>query len=272
MPDYPILEFDPDRDALISPSTTTGRALGEGPVPRIAVACFFQEVIEAQCVRAGARIVATLSAEHGTHPIYAVERGGHSVAVFHPGVGAPLAAGFLEEVIALGVGAVVACGGAGAVSTTLVHGHVVLVSSAVRDEGTSYHYQPPSREIAGDPATIKTVKKVLEDLGVPFVAGKTWTTDAPYRETRGKIAQRSEEGCLTVEMEAAAFLAVAAFRGVRFASLLYAADDVSGDLWDARRWADNQPVRSRLFDVALDSAIALASTDSLPAGKSPPAA
>jgi uridine phosphorylase len=150
MPDYPILEFDPDRDALISPSTTTGRALGEGPVPRIAVACFFQEGIEAQCVRAGARIVATLSAEHG---------------------------------------------------------------------GTSYHYQPPSREIAGDPATIKTVEKVLEDLGVPFVAGKTWTTDAPYRETRGKIAQRSEEGCLTVEMEAAAFLAVAAFRGVRFASL-----------------------------------------------------
>jgi uridine phosphorylase len=265
MADYPILEFDPDRDALISPSTTTGGALSEGPVPRVAVACFFQEVIEAECVRAGARIVATLSAEHGTHPVYAVERGGHSVAVFHPGVGAPLAAGFLEEVIALGVGAVVACGGAGAVSTALVQGHVVLVSSAVRDEGTSYHYQPPSREIAGDPATIEIVKRVLEDRGVPFVAGKTWTTDAPYRETRGRIARRSAEGCLTVEMEAAAFLAVAAFRGVRFASLLYAADDVSGDLWDARRWTHNRPVRSRLFDVALDSAVALARTDGRPA-------
>jgi hypothetical protein len=71
-------------------------------------------------------------------------------------------------------------------------------------------------------------------------------------------------------MEAAALLAVAAFRGVRFASLLYAGDDVSGDQWDARRWTHNQPVRSRLFDVALDSAVALAVTDSLPAGTSRP--
>jgi uridine phosphorylase len=228
------------------------------------VACFFQEVIESECVRAGARIVATLAAEHGTHPVYAVERGGRSVAVFHPGVGAPLAVAFLEEVVALGVRAVVACGGAGAVSKALVHGHVVLVSSAVRDEGTSYHYQPPSREIAADPTTIEIVREVLENRKVPFVEGKTWTTDAPYRETRGKIAQRAEEGCLTVEMEAAAFLSVAAFRGVRFASLLYAGDDVSGDLWDARRWTHSQPVRTRLFDVAMDSALALASTDALP--------
>jgi uridine phosphorylase len=71
-----------------------------------------------------------------------------------------------------------------------------------------------------------------------------------------------KEGCLTVEMEAAAFLAVAAFRGVRFASLLYAGDDASGTQWDPRRWTDNRPVRSHLFDISVDAAIALANSHS----------
>ena len=64
---------------------------------------------------------------------------------------------------------------------------------------------------------------------MPFVTGKTWTTDGLYRETRGKVDRRVAEGCLTVEMEAAAFFAVAAFRGVSFGQLLYAGDDLSGD-------------------------------------------
>ena len=83
MAEFPILEYDPDRDALISPSVTTLRPSGGESIPRVAVACLFQELIESECVRAGARVVATLTAEHGTHPVYAVERGGQSVAVFH---------------------------------------------------------------------------------------------------------------------------------------------------------------------------------------------
>ncbi|MGH3618925.1 MAG: hypothetical protein ACRDQV_13045 [Pseudonocardiaceae bacterium] len=56
---------------------------------------------------------------------------------------------------------------------------------------------------------------VLQERGGPHVVGKTWTTDAPYRETRSKIRARRGEGCLTVEMETAAFLAVAQHRAVR---------------------------------------------------------
>jgi uridine phosphorylase len=257
MDPLPLLEFDPDRDALISPSAVRARAMTGEPIPEVAVACFFREVIDSECVRTGARVVAHLSAEHGMHPVYALERAGRPVAVFHPGVGAPLAAGFLEEVLALGVRSVVACGGAGIVKPGLDRSRVVLVSAAVRDEGTSYHYQPPAREIVADPATVEAVRRVLEQRGVPYQIGKTWTTDAIYRETRGRIARRLSEGCITVEMEAAAFLAVAAFRGARFATLLYPGDDVSGEQWDSRLWQDHRPVRSRLFDVALDAALAL---------------
>ena len=158
------------------------------------------------------------------------------VAVFHPGVGAPLAASLMEDAIAHGCTSFVACGGAGALVPGLALGHVVVPDAAVRDEGTSYHYLPPAREVAADPEAVRIAVAVLERHGVPHTVGKTWSTDAPYRETPARIERRRAEGCITVEMETAAFLAVARHRGVRFAQLLYAGDDVSGEAWDHRSW------------------------------------
>ena len=88
---------------------------------------------------------------------------------------------------------------------------------------------------------------------MPFVAGKVWTTDAIYRETRQKVERRRAEGCLVVEMEAAAFFAVARFRGIRFAQLLYGGDDLSGAQWDSRHWTVS-PSRARTFDLAVELA------------------
>ena len=133
------------------------------------------------------------------------------MAVFHPGVGAPLAASLFEDAIAHGCSSFVACGGAGALVPGLALGHVVVPDAAVRDEGTSSHYLPPAREVAADPEAVAVA--VLERNGVPHTVGKTWSTDAPYRETVGRIARRRAEGCITVEMEAAAFMAVARHRG-----------------------------------------------------------
>ena len=147
------------------------------------------------------------------------------MAVFHPGVGAPLAAGMLEEIIALGCRDFIACGGAGVLRSEIAVGHVVIPTSAVRDEGTSYHYLPPSREVAPHPAAVAAIESVLRAHGVAYVTGKTWTTDAIFRETPAKVARRRDEGCLTVEMEAAAFFAVAQFRRVRLAQMLYGGDD-----------------------------------------------
>lgn len=78
----------------------------------------------------------------------------------------------------------------------------------------------------------------------------TGTTDAPFRETPRRIQRRRREGCITVEMETAAFLAVAQFRGVRFCQYLYAADDLSGPAWDPRGWT-TATVRTELLELAL---------------------
>jgi uridine phosphorylase len=91
---------------------------------------------------------------------------------------------------------------------------------------------------------------VLQARELRYVVAKTWTTDAPYRETSGKMKRRKSEGCLTVEMEAAAFFAVAQFRRVSFAQMLYGGDDVSGEEWDAREWHQQESMREKLFWLA----------------------
>ena len=183
---YPILEFDTATDAVLEPSRIIHRLEG---LPERAVICFFQEVIEQACGAGQATIATHLRSEIGAHPVYDFDPGGgRHVVVFHPGVGAPLAAGLMEEVIALGCRAFVACGGAGALIPGLALGHVIVPTAAVRDEGTSYHYLPPDREVAADPRDVAVAVGVLDRHDVPHLVAKTWTTNAIYRETAAKIA------------------------------------------------------------------------------------
>jgi uridine phosphorylase len=247
----PLAEFD-DTDGLIAPRSLRH----DEPFPDRAVLCFFPEVLLRLEETGRAHRIARFSGESGGAPVLVVDGPAGPVVALHPGVGAPLAALHLEEVIATGVRAVVACGGAGAVRRGLALGHVVVPTGAVRDEGTSHHYLPPSRVAATDPDVAARLVEVLRRHRVPHTQGLTWTTDAPYRETPARILRRREEGCLTVEMETAALAAVSTFRGVRFGQYLYAADDVSGETWDHRRWSRAE-VREQLFEWALEAVATL---------------
>lgn len=246
----PLTEYDADTTALIEPVPYPT----VGPMPPHLVVCFFGEVIDEVC--AGAEVVTRFLWADGEHPVYRLPVGDRDVAVVHPGVGAPIACGVLEDAIATGCRAIVACGGAGAVVSGLALGHVVVPTGAVRDEGTSFHYAPPSREIGLDVAAVGQATALLDERGIPYATGLTWTTDAPYRETRAKIAARRAEGCLTVEMETAAFAAVCRHRGVPFAQYLYAGDDVSGQAWDHRSWQTSS-ARRDLFWLAAEAVLRL---------------
>ncbi len=254
---YPILEFDADSPPVINPSDLRHPP---GILPGRCVLCFFPEVIAK--VTADAEIAYMLQGEYGMKPVHVLECGGERVVVAHPGVGASLAAMFLEVIIHMGADRFIACGGAGVLEREIAVGHVILPDSAVRDEGTSYHYLPPGREVAPSPGAVAALEAVLDARGVPYIKGKTWTTDALLRETRDKIKARRAEGCVAVEMEAAAFFAVAAYRGVTFGQMLYGGDDVSGgesgaEAWDHRGWKDQIDVREALFEMALEAVLQL---------------
>lgn len=256
-PALPLLEDDLGEQGLIQPGAGILPLDLDAAVPTCAVLCFFQELLDDLAARGEARRVGQLRSEIGPHPLYVVDADGRDVLVVHPGVGAPLAAGILEEVIALGCEGIVACGGAGALRADLALGHPVVVDEAVRDEGTSFHYLAPSRTVRADPHGVEVLAGLLSAAGVEHLVGRSWTTDAFYRETPSRIERRRAEGCLTVEMEASAFMAVARFRGVAFAQLLYAGDSVADTSWDARGWDRALEVREGLFRLALRGAAAL---------------
>ena len=100
--------------------------------------------------------------------------------------------------------------------------------------------------------TVKTVVSCLEQMGIPFTTGKTWTSDAIYRETPDMVELRRNEGCITVEMEAAAFFAVSQYYNIPLAQLLYAGDDVSGEEWDSRNWNMQKNIRYDLIISAIE--------------------
>ena len=244
---HPLFEFEESQTAVINPPM-------RGKVdnfPELAVACWFGDVQRKRF--AGQDPIYRIPFEHGDHEVHVVEHLGKRIAVFNPGVGAPAAAGSLEDIIALGATKIIGCGGAGIVKQGFDVGHIIVPTGAVRDEGTSHHYQPVEVAVVPHPLAVEAIDAELSDAGVPHDKGLTWTTDAIFRETPEKVARRREQGCISVEMEASAMFAVAMFRGAVYGQLLYAGDDVSAQTWDHRHWEKQTSVRERVLELALNA-------------------
>lgn len=250
---YPVLQYPENRTAVLNASAF----FPAGSFANRAVLCFFKEVIDQLADIGRLERVGIVNLENGLHPIYVMQHNGEKLLVMHPGVGAPYAAAMLEGLISMGAKAVIACGGGGVLNRDIVVGKLVVPTAAVRDEGVSYKYLPAAEEVGLNAAAVSAITGVLVKHKVPFVSGKAWTTDALFRETSEVIAQRAADGCVIVEMECAAFAAVAEFRGVQFGQILYGGDDVSAGEWDGRDWQEQSSTREKLFWLAVEAACAL---------------
>ena len=248
---FPILEFDPTQRAILNPDMANLRH----DAPLKAVPCFFFELIEQLKQESALTLFTYLHSEMGLLPIYQYQTQGQTILVYQAGLGAALSAGMLEEVIAMGAKHFIACGGCGVLDNHVDVGHPFIISSAVRDEGVSYHYLPPAREVKAHPDAILALKTTLDKHQIQYNLAKTWTTDAIYRETINKRARRVEEGCEIVEMEAAAFFAVAEFRKVIFGQIVYGGDLVKPEGWDGRKWNSRSETRRLLFDLAVEAVL-----------------
>jgi len=250
---YPILEFDLETQAILEPANVISRK----NVPEHCVICFFKEVIEAVVTENNAVVLTHSVSEIGQHPLYQIEVEGRRLSFFHPGIGAPLAVGMLEEMIARGCRKFIAVGGCGVLDKEIAVGQLLLPISAIRDEGCSYHYLPPSREVSADPHALAVIERVLQAHQVEYLRTKTWTTDAIYRETPAKAAAYRQEGCLAVEMETAAYYALAKFRKISFGQILYGGDAVIPHAYDGRKWNSRADIRRNLFWLAAEAVFQL---------------
>jgi len=180
---------------------------------------------------------------------------GRSVAVAaNFGVGAPAASVMLEELIGWGARKFIAIGYAGSLREDVLPGSLVLCTKAFRDEGTSAHYSEDDAPAAPSPALTSRLEASLRSLGMPFVKGATWTTDAIYRETPFEIKNYRDEGALVVEMEASALFSVGKFRSVDVAGCFSVSDTLAELAWRPEFHAE-MPKNglAKLFHAAIEA-------------------
>jgi uridine phosphorylase len=247
--EFPILEFDEDKNAFIRPSNLIEPV---NNIPEICVLGFFSEAIDKIISEYPYKIISGYKSEAINYPLYELDYKGKKIALIQAAVGAPLAAGQIDEISAMGCKKFIACGMCGVLQKDIAVGHLMIPVSAVRDEGTSYHYVKPSREITANERMVQVIENTLLEKKIPYIKVKTWTTDAFYRETSQKIAQRKNEGCVTVEMETSAYIAVSQYNNVEFGQILCSGDSLAGDEWDKRGYVKRTDIREFVLRLTLD--------------------
>lgn len=243
------LRFDPSPRAVINPEDYIRRVPG---CPATVVTCFAHNLIEYALEKHGGTAVAETKCANGPTPLYRL--GDAGVGLTMSLVSAPQAVGQYEELFAMGVERILVFGTCGVLDSRLADCAIIVPNRAVRDEGVSRHYAPESDEIDTNVGTLDLLTGFFARRGIPHTVGKVWTTDAFYRETPDRVAERREQGCVAVEMECAALAALAQFRGKKIAQFLYAADNLDAALWDARSLANHAEMdaKTAIVDLAIE--------------------
>ena len=246
---------DISEPALFSPCDTTKRI---DNFPELCVSTFSENIIRKFSWLNDTKKIAELYTANGAIPVYKIRYRNTDIAFYLSKVGAPACVVGFEEIVAMGAEKFVLFGSCGVLDDDNVKNKLIIPISAVRDEGTSYHYIAPSPEIKADPRSVRILESILSDCGYPYIKGKTWTSDAIYRETLPLIRERKQDGCIAVEMECAAMMAAAKYRHIPFIQFLYGADDLSSDIWDIRDLASYGLTNAEKYMVlAFECALAL---------------
>jgi len=195
---------------------------------------FSSEIMQSVLERFDCEKIGDLYSSNGANPVYGFTYAGKKFAVYMSYVGAPGCVADIEDTMSLiSTDKYVVFGGSGCLNKEIARGKIMVPTAAYRDEGTSYHYAPASDDIAVKNSD--TVAAFMEQAGLPYVQGKTWTTDAVHRETRGNFEKRKAEGCISVEMECAAVQAMCDYRSLNAYFFFTCGDLLDAPKWDARK-------------------------------------
>ncbi len=164
--------------------------------------------------------------------LHVFEMDGLTIGVVGCAVGSSFAVLVAEELFVSGCCLLISITSSGQLAAREAPPYFILIDRALRDEGTSYHYVAPAPYSEAPAELISALEGAFDDPGLRVLRGATWTTDAPFRETREAIDWMCEQGLLAVEMEAAALYAFARARGkavICFAHVTNQMGQVEGD-------------------------------------------
>lgn len=167
--------------------------------------------------------------------LYAFSEHQHAVGVLgNFGVGAPVTAMLMEELIGDGVETFLSVGFAGGFDDAIDVGDFIICDKAIRDEGTSHHYVEPAKYAYPSDALASCLSRALQAGEEPFHVGTSWTIDAIYRETEVEVERYADEGVLTVDMEASAVFTVANHCGVDAGAMFIISDYLGPSEWEPK--------------------------------------
>lgn len=224
-------EFDSNKRAILNPNEFENKI---EDFPKIGVSCFSKKLIDKYVEMYNPKQIAEISSANGKVPIYEINYKNIKIAFFMSRVGASACTVSYEEVLAMGLEELILFGTCGVLDKNIDDCSIIIPTSALRDEGTSYHYAKANKEVAVNEKYIDLFEQVLIEHDYSYTKGKVWTTDAPYRETRDKMNTRKSQGCVCVDMECSAMSIVAKFRGKKLFHFFYAADNLDSTNWDMR--------------------------------------
>lgn len=243
--------FDNKSNAIINPQINEN-------APRVGacILTFSHEIERFVLEHYACKRIASFWFATGETPIYCIDYKGKKFAFYKTYVGAPACVGTVEDTLsAIKTDKYIVFGGAGCLNKEIAHGKVMIPTEAYRDEGTSYHYAPAADYIAVKNAD--TVVSFMKENGIPYVTGKTWTTDSFYRETVNNFNKHKADGCISVEMECAALQAMCDFRGLNLYMFFTSADLLDAPEWDKRHKegeTEGTQHDAGHFDIALELA------------------
>lgn len=244
---YPLYRGKHAERSATEPSTFFGAT---DAVPEAVVLCYQPPVYEYATEAYDGRLYDPGHPRYELHVLS--ELGGSVGAVGDLGIGGPATARNVEELVVRGVEAFAVVGVAGGLQRDVALGDVVVADRALRDEGTSYHYLPPGRDVAAPGSLADALAETARERGETVHRGTTWTTDAMFRETVPEVEQYADEGVLTTDMEAASLYAVAEYRDADAGAAFVVSDYVGPDEWTAHL-DDTWEHLERLFDHAVDA-------------------
>lgn len=226
-----LAEFDSNKKAFLNPEDFHNKIEG---MPKTCVSFFSSSLMQYIVDNFPVTEIASIKNATAKFPVYKLNINNTELAIFQSAVGAPACVSNYEELISMGIENFLLVGSCGCLIDSLNDYSIILPTSAIRDEGTSYHYAPENDETLLDTRVVKILEDTLSENKIHYTKGKTWTTDAIFRETPDKVIKRKSQGAITVEMECSAMNIVSKFRGVNFGQILYGADSLANEKYDPR--------------------------------------
>jgi len=247
-------EFDSNPAAMLNPTNNHSPIPG---CPKVAVSCFERHTYNRMVERLEVEEIARASCATIEIPLYRTQYQGREIALFQSYVGASACVGMMEDFFAFGVEKVVLFGSCGVLDKSIGNCGIIVPTTALRDEGTSFHYAPPGDEIPVNPKYREEFAAILTSHHCTWAEGKVWTTDGIYRETAEKVRRRKAQGCICVDMECSAVAALAQFRGKEVFQFFHGADSLDGEAWDRRGLGSKHDLteKDKIAQLALELAV-----------------